>query len=267
MVGHSEQFGDNIGHSVRSSTESLDSVLYDVRPFANTPVLDAPRTKQNLLLSRTSSIIDAIRDDNDITRKETRNTIEPTPFFNNDDDEIHSQGVTVAHDEEQKETEIAAIGTLDSYSDTQTSPRGDDDGEFNIQDLIDRPPDGTFWGWTAAVCVCMINCFSWGANSAFGVYLNFYMKSNTFPGVTVEEFSLIGGLALGLSFMLVNFSVVLVKRFDVRIIMFVGLIIEFASYWLASIAKTITQLIIFQGFLMAIGFALVAGPSFIIIPL
>ncbi len=132
---------------------------YDVRPLSNT-VSYTPRTREHFLLSRTSSIMEAIRDDNDLTREETQNTVEHTPFYINDD-KIHSHCTTVLHGETPKEKEMTATGTLDSSNDIQISSR-DDNGEFNLQDIIDRPPDGTFWGWTAAACVCMINCFSWG---------------------------------------------------------------------------------------------------------
>ncbi|GME96584.1 unnamed protein product [Ambrosiozyma monospora] len=128
------------------------------------------------------------------------------------------------------------------------------------------PPDGTFWGWTAAFCVLCINCFSWGMNSAYGVFLDYYVESNHFPGANMEEYALIGGLALGVSFMLLNLPNIFVKVYGLKPVMFSGIALQFLCLWLASIAVTITQLIIFQGFLIAIAYAFVAGPSFIVIP-
>ncbi|KAG7876658.1 hypothetical protein KL938_004270 [Ogataea parapolymorpha] len=170
------------------------------------------------VLSRASGVIEAIRDENEITRAET-----------------------------------ARAESL--Y-----------DGQYNVADLEDTPPDGTFWGWVAAACVCSINTFSWGVNSAFGVYLNYYLEADVFPGATKRQFATVGGLSLGISFMFCQFGNVLAKRYPLKLVMGAGCAVVFLSFWLASIAKNVVQLMMFQGLLMAVGFVLVAGPSVVILP-
>ncbi|KAH3659077.1 hypothetical protein OGATHE_006383, partial [Ogataea polymorpha] len=114
-------------------------------------------------------------------------------------------------------------------------------GEYHEEDVLDRPPDGTLWAWIAAACVCSANTFSWGVNSAFGVYLNYYLDANVFPGATKRQFAMIGSLSLGISYMFCQLGNVVAKRYPLRVVMSVGLVIIFVAYWLASIAKTVTQ--------------------------
>ncbi|ODV83415.1 hypothetical protein CANARDRAFT_203298 [[Candida] arabinofermentans NRRL YB-2248] len=256
--------------SISSSLSERSSIRYlpdhtiepSVSGTNNLQSIKACRTKS--LISRTSSLIDAIRDDNQITVQHDKDIIEPAPFYTDDEKLQRKESKKLSCQETNLEKVPEEIEL--ERSSTDKTAIDEDDGEFAAQDILDRPPDGTFWGWTAAICVCSANCFSWGGNSAFGVFLSYYLNSNYFPGATMEDFALIGGLALGVSFMLCNFSVVLVKRYNLKVIMSIGAVIQFICYWLASIATTINQLIIFQGFLMAIGYTMIAGPSFIIIP-
>ncbi|ODQ46993.1 hypothetical protein PICMEDRAFT_19768, partial [Pichia membranifaciens NRRL Y-2026] len=127
-------------------------------------------------------------------------------------------------------------------------------------------PDKGLWAWVAAACVLSINTFSWGANSAFGVYLSYYTTTDFFPGATMEQYVMIGGLGLGLSFIVCPVTNSLCRRYNYKWVMSGGSALVFLAYWLASISTTVVQLIMFQGFLMAIGYALVAGSCFVILP-
>ncbi|CAI8493744.1 unnamed protein product [Pichia kudriavzevii] len=130
----------------------------------------------------------------------------------------------------------------------------------------EEPPDGGLWAWISTVCVLLINTFSWGPNASFGVYLNYYITEQYFDEADTEQYVMIGGLGLGLSFLACAFTNGLCRRIHYKIIMTLGLCITFLSYWLASIATTVIQLIMFQGFLLAIGWSLVAGATLVIIP-
>ncbi|QPG74606.1 hypothetical protein FOA43_001938 [Brettanomyces nanus] len=140
------------------------------------------------------------------------------------------------------------------------------DGEFNKQDVIDRPPEGTLWGWISVLCVCGINTFSWGVNSVFGVFLNYFVSSNQFPGASMEDYALVGGLSMGLSFMLINVANTLVRRFYYKYVMAVGIVLLIICDLCAAEATTIVQFIMLQGLLLSIAYALVASPGFVIIP-
>ncbi|QPG75086.1 hypothetical protein FOA43_002427 [Brettanomyces nanus] len=181
---------------------------------------------------------DAIRDDNQYASEIESNKIPPAKL-----------GVT------NREENTKSQEALANY-----------DGEYNKQDIIDRPPDGTLWGWISACCVCSLNTFSWGANSVFGVFLDYYVKSNHFPGATMEDYALVGGLGLGLSFMLCNIANIMVRRYYYKYVMAVGTLLLVICYMCAAEATSIVQLIMLQGLLLAIAYALAAGPGFIIIP-
>lgn len=203
----------------------------------------------NRILTRTATIVEGIKDDNQYAADQESIKIPPAPFGATDPEDA-----AISRQLSRKLTAERA-GKLENYN-----------GEFNKQDIIDRPPDGTFWGWLSAVCVCFINTFSWGTNSSFGVFLNYYVKTNHFPGATMEDYAIIGGLNLGLSYMLCNIANSLVRRFYYKSVMAVGIVLIVICYLCAAEAKTIVQLIMLQGFLLSIAYALAAGPGFVIIP-
>ncbi|QPG76753.1 hypothetical protein FOA43_004147 [Brettanomyces nanus] len=233
-----------ITQSTRSSLESLDSSISRHNSIQGPSQVDrsslglSSLSLSSRILTRTSTIVNAIRDDNQYASKVESNKILPSTFG--------------AMNPEEDTKSIAALANYD--------------GEFNKQDVIDRPPDGTLWGWISAFCVCGLNTFSWGVNSVFGVFLNYYVSSNHFPGATMEDYALIGGLNLGLSFMLCNVANTLVRRFYYKYVMAVGIVMLVICYLCAAEATTIVQLIMLQGLLLSIAYALAAGPGFVIIP-
>lgn len=221
----------------------------------------------NNILTRTSTIISNIREDNRFAKTQ----VEPNPSF--DPHDLTKIGTAAEPDRV-----LSNIASLDQQQQHQhdiehnavtNKPEDiilEDTGEFNRFDIENKPPDKGFWAWTAAVCVMCINTFSWGLNACFGVYLNYYITVEYFPGATMEQYVMIGGLGLGLSFMVCSITTALIRRVYYKIIMAIGTALMFMSYFLASISKTITQLIMFQGFLVSIGWALTAGASFVILP-
>jgi len=59
-------------------------------------------------------------------------------------------------------------------------------------------PDGGY-GWVVVACMFLQNAATWGVNTAFGVYLSFYRKTNFFPGASNTQFAVIGGLSISLA--------------------------------------------------------------------
>lgn len=232
------------------------------------------RLNTNNIITRTSTILSYIKEDN----KFAKTQVEPNPSY--DPNELIKVGTAVpidtADDEktEKEENRDLENKSLESYNDddndddeqTKKSTILEDTGEYNVFDVQNKPPDKGFWAWTAAVCVLLINTFSWGSNAVFGVYLNYYTTTNYFPGATMEQYVMIGGLGLGFSFMTCTITNSLCRRFYYKYIMSIGTALIFLSYWLASISNTVVQLIMFQGLLMSIGYALVAGSTFVILP-
>lgn len=213
---------------------------------------DRPRSLSSRILSRTSTIASAVRDDNRFISEQPQHaypSIDPEAAL---DESLY----------EQEQLEHSSM----ARSDRSKAVEATYDGEFNKQDVIDAPPDGGFWAWTCAFCVMLTNAFSWGGNSYFGVFLNYYLEHESFPGSNRFIYAFIGGLNLGLSFSLCALVNALVRRYHFKVIMSVGLVLMLISWLTAAEAKTITQLTMTQGLLLSIAYALVAGPVAVLIP-
>lgn len=207
------------------------------------------------IITRTSTVISQIKDDSKFAKTQVANDMPYDPTIA--DNENHS---SVGHGPGNNKD-------IENNLPSSTIPAGvKDTGEYNIYDIENRPPDGGTWAWIATGCVLCINTFSWGLNACFGVFLNYYTTTNFFPGATTEQYVMIGGLGLGLSFMSCVVTNGLCRKYNYKYMMYAGTALTFLAYWLASIAKTVVQLIMFQGFLMGIGWALVAGATFMILP-
>ena len=250
-----------------SEVSSLDSVhMAGVAPESTTREL--VRSNTDNLVTRTSTLLSYIKEDNRFARTQ----VEPNPSYDPADLVRVGTAATERHGRRLTGLEnIRSEGVLEDEEDEadeaeKRSAAAEDTGEYNTFDLENRPPDKGLWAWVAAACVLSINTFSWGANSAFGVYLSYYTTTDFFPGATMEQYVMIGGLGLGLSFIVCPVTNSLCRRYKYKWVMSGGSALVFLAYWLASISTTVVQLIMFQGFLMAIGYALVAGSCFVILP-
>ena len=216
------------------------------------------RTLSNNIVTRTSTIMDAVRDDSAYASAHDKKR----PDYGAElykSQSIIPTDIESQREEKEKPTESASVSGEESINTAdETSEKGKEE--------LDVPPDGTFWGWTTCICIMLINMCSWGTNTVYGVFLDYYVRTNRFPGATMEDFALIGGLCIGLRFMLISVANTLIRRFHYRIVMSFGACLVIIGFCTASIAKTITQLIMLQGFLLSIGFALTSGPTFVMIP-
>ncbi|KAL6806461.1 MFS general substrate transporter [Trichoderma sp. SZMC 28013] len=109
------------------------------------------------------------------------------------------------------------------------------------------------YGWVIVAAVCLILAHSFGINSMFGVFLAFYLKSNTYPGATPLQFAFIGGLCFSIAFLVPPVSTILHRKVGVQITVIVGGIFISGGYIAASFSKTIWQLILSQGVCYGIG--------------
>lgn len=76
-------------------------------------------------------------------------------------------------------------------------PRSDSVSEESLE-ALDHPIDGSFALWQAVLTMLLV-FLTWGANAAFGVFLNYYMSNSLFPGATNFDFALIGGIVVFLA--------------------------------------------------------------------
>lgn len=129
----------------------------------------------------------------------------------------------------------------------------------------DHPVDGLFAFWQAFLAMLMI--FStWGANAAFGVFLNYYMTSNSFPGATQYDFALMGGVIVFLAQVLAPVSAILVRIFGQTPVLLVGVAIQTLGFVLAAQCTQLWQVFLCQGVLVGLSFAMIFIPGTLVLP-
>ncbi|GMG35809.1 unnamed protein product [Ambrosiozyma monospora] len=125
-----------------------------------------------------------------------------------------------------------------------------------------------FSGWgLACIFACMIfNFNTWGANSAWALYLQDYLATNRFPGAEKTDFGIIGGLSFGSGLTFAPLVVVLQAKFGMKPMIIIGVLLQFLALMLASYATKIWHIYCTQGLLMGIALALIAIPNTAALP-
>ncbi|KAJ5102630.1 Major facilitator superfamily domain general substrate transporter [Penicillium argentinense] len=129
----------------------------------------------------------------------------------------------------------------------------------------DAPPDGGY-GWVCAVAAAIVNAHSWGFNSAYAVFLAYYLGHDTFPNASRLEYAFVGSLSLTTMFLISPIATICTQRFGVRNTMFAGVIAETASLICASFASQIWHLFLTQGILFGIGMGMLFIPVASVVP-
>ncbi|KAK6460387.1 monocarboxylate transporter [Scheffersomyces coipomensis] len=129
----------------------------------------------------------------------------------------------------------------------------------------EHPIDGWF-SILMSLCTMFLIVSCWGVNSAYGVFLDFYLSSGQFPGATQYDFALIGGLVVFLAQFLAPVSIIAFKIFGFKRVALFGVTIQTIAYILASFATKIWHLFLTQGVLVGISFAFVFLPATLVLP-
>lgn len=139
--------------------------------------------------------------------------------------------------------------------------RGESRQEYPIAD----PPDGGY-GWVCAVAAAVVNAHSWGFNSAYAVFLAYYLRNNIFAGASRLEYAFVGSLSLTTMFLLSPISTFCTLKWGIRKTMFAGVIFETVSLICASFASQVWHLFLTQGILFGAGMGLLFIPVASVIP-
>ncbi|KAF3004404.1 hypothetical protein E8E13_010211 [Curvularia kusanoi] len=120
--------------------------------------------------------------------------------------------------------------------------------EIHVDDVAHRqqqttPPDGGY-GWVCVGACFTTNCFTWGAVSAYGIYLSHYLADDIFPEASSWDFAFIGGF---------NFSIAMLVAPLVTVLC--------SGFIAASFATRIWQLHLTQGVLIGAGIGFLYIPS------
>ncbi|CAG8074096.1 unnamed protein product [Penicillium olsonii] len=132
-------------------------------------------------------------------------------------------------------------------------------------ELINEPPDGGY-GWVCVIAAAIVNAHSWGFNSAYGVFLAYYLSHETFPGASRLEYAFVGSLSLTTMFIVSPIATMATLKYGIRKTMFAGVIFETASFICASFASQIWHLFITQGIMFGLGMGLLFIPVASVVP-
>ncbi|ODQ83252.1 hypothetical protein BABINDRAFT_159687 [Babjeviella inositovora NRRL Y-12698] len=228
--------------SIRSQRSHFSHVISRINSSAS----------QNPLAQKLSLMIDAVRDDNLITEKQRAS--DPTM------DLMPETGLSLVQSQlSHQASRISGQPCMSAFeAEHADTNQPDDDPSRGI-------PDGGY-SWVIAACCCLLSVATWGSNASYGVFLNYYLSLNYFPGATSFHYAMIGGLVIGTSLALSPFVFIFVSYLGLKPTMLLGIVIQTAGYMLASVATNIWQLFLTQGLMIGISFALIATSSIAILP-
>ncbi|KAL0936822.1 major facilitator superfamily transporter [Colletotrichum truncatum] len=122
------------------------------------------------------------------------------------------------------------------------------------------PPDGGY-GWTVAGACFVLNAFTWGATSSFGVYLSEYLLSRRFPDTKPLEFGFIDGLNFSCAMLVAPLVTHLTRKLGLHAVMIPECLVQSLGYAIASISAQPWHLYLTQGALVGFGIDLIVIPS------
>jgi MFS family permease len=111
---------------------------------------------------------------------------------------------------------------------------------------VDVPPNGGY-GWVCVAAVATINAHTWGLNSAYAVFLAYYLSNNVFPGATPLQYAFIGGLSISQALIVSPVATLITKLYGTRTTLLIGVVFETVSFIGASFATQIWHLFLSQG--------------------
>ena len=130
---------------------------------------------------------------------------------------------------------------------------------------VDLPPD-TGYAWVVVLSVFLIMFNTWGCNSAFGVFLSFFLSHNRFPSATKYDYALIAGLTVCLGQGLCPFVIILMRIVGMKQTMFFGTFIMVAAFVLASYSTKLWHLYVTQGFMIGCSISIIFAPATTLLP-
>ncbi|KAK5101103.1 hypothetical protein LTS08_004709 [Lithohypha guttulata] len=124
----------------------------------------------------------------------------------------------------------------------------------------DKPPDGGY-GWVCIFACFLINGATWGICASYGVYLNYYLTQNIFPGSNDIDYAFVGGSNFAAALITAPGVNWLLRRLGTHPVMLMGGVTWLLGWIAASFAKTLWQLVLSQGVCIGIGLGLIWQPS------
>ncbi|CAO2650312.1 Nn.00g016040.m01.CDS01 [Neocucurbitaria sp. VM-36] len=161
----------------------------------------------------------------------------------------------VAQSEKSRNTLDASNGVLNGVAGTKHGNAGTDGDDKGVAEeehaapaekTPDVPPNGGY-GWVCVAACATINAHTWGLNSAYAVFLAYYLANNVFPGATPLHYAFIGGLSISQALIVSPVATLTTRLFGTRTTLLIGVVLEAASFIGASFATHIWHLFLSQG--------------------
>lgn len=146
--------------------------------------------------------------------------------------------------------------SLNTSSDVNTAEPEDAEKQPSVTPAADVPPNGGY-GWVCVACCFLLNAHTWGLNSAYAVFLAYYLKNDAFPGSSPLEFAFVGGLSISMAMLISPVATTLVRIRGTRVTILLGVLFETASFIGASFASKIWHLFLSQGVCFGFGMGLI----------
>ncbi|KAI0490047.1 major facilitator superfamily transporter [Xylaria cf. heliscus] len=114
------------------------------------------------------------------------------------------------------------------------------------------------YGWVVVVAVAFLNAHTWGLNSAFAVFLAYYIRTNFFH-TTALSYAFVGGLSLSIALLASPLATFLAgwDKCGTRLTIFIGMLFEVAAFIGSSFATKLWHIILSQGVSFGLGMGLV----------
>ncbi|KAE8363587.1 major facilitator superfamily domain-containing protein [Aspergillus caelatus] len=109
------------------------------------------------------------------------------------------------------------------------------------------------YGWVCVVCTFLMNAHTWGINSAYGVFLSYYLSSDVFPGTTALEYAFVGGLSISCATLVSPLATYLDRRISTQLVLSIGTVLETLSLITTSFVTKNWQLFLSQGVCFGLG--------------
>lgn len=133
--------------------------------------------------------------------------------------------------------------------------------EQQVQQRQQAPAEAEFkeggYGWVVVAAVFVLNAHTWGLNSAYAVFLAYYIRTNAFQTTDIG-YAFIGGLSLSVAFLVSPLATFLAgwDKYGTRLTIFTGIIFEVIAFVGSSFATKLWHIILTQGISFGIGLGL-----------
>lgn len=128
------------------------------------------------------------------------------------------------------------------------------------------PPQDEGYAWVIVVSVFLVMFTTWGTNSAFGVFLSYYLSNNSFDGATKYDYAIIAGFPVALCQLFTPVSIFIMRVIGMKQTVAIGCVLMLLGFLWASFATHLWELYLTQGILTGISMALVSVPPATCVP-